>query len=44
MNIDLMTNLRDLEMKAMSAEEINATLEKDLEFAEDEIKLLKANY
>jgi len=41
MNIDLMTNLRDLEMKAMSAEEINATLEKDLEFAEDEIKLLK---
>jgi hypothetical protein len=41
MNIDLMTNLRDLEMKAMSSEAINTTLEKDLEFAEGEIKLLK---
>ncbi len=41
MSLDLMKNLRDLEMKQADAMHINTTLEKDLEFAEKEVQILK---
>ena len=41
MSIDLMKNLRDLELKQADAVHINETLSRDLNFAEKEVQILK---